>query len=241
MIAGAHEGNKISFTLYKSVFSALSIQAKAILVGAAKCSACKKSLLLSGRGCTCRKKREEWISRYVYEYEFGNEADALNLGTYLIRSTVFDACKAQIKKDRRRRWSSKRETIGAGRVEQLESRYKLNATAAVKAWLVDHADVVISIKKVPVKCIPPPLKHQKKLVEVFRSCFEGKTSKQHGYLKWFIWNRLIQSVNKEEFRHEALRTIIRDNYGYFFERDVYIPSRGLARNLVEGKILPPYH
>ena len=180
------------------------------------CLSCSKSFTIEG--CSCGSDINHPLLEYFHERFFGSNGTFW--GLYVVGSEDLKIISGQIDKDILRYKESSPSLI---------RREYMASSGDVKNWInSSFPENNLVVKDISITCTPPPKPKQKKLLEIFESCFRDSETKLHGYLKWFSYNYLSKG---ESFYFQESIT----SFGIAFEVKYSLPGNRLIKQYKGGK------
>lgn len=194
--------------MYKELYELLSEETKRILENDMECLSCSKNF--KAGSCTCGSDINHPLLEYFHERNFGSGGTFW--GLYIVDSENLKIISSQIDKDIFRYKESS---------PSLLRREYTASSCDVKNWIDStFPENNLVVKDITIPCAPPPKSRQKKLLEIYKSCFRDSETKLHGYLKWFSYNYLSKG---ESFYFQESIT----SFGIAFEAKYSLPGNRL--------------
>ena len=216
MIPAIEEDGFHIVAIYKELYELLSEITKKMLEHNLECLSCSKNFTVES--CTCGLDINHPLLEYFHERNFGSSGTFL--GLYVVDSENLKIISSQIDKDILRYKESSPSLL---RREYMASR------CDVQNWIDStFPENNLIVKDITIPCRPPPKPTQKKLLEIFKSCFRDNETKLHGYLKWFSYYYL--SKGESFYFQESIAS-----FGIAFEAKYSLPGNRLIKQYKGGK------
>ena len=202
--------------IYKELYELLSETTKKTLEDDMVCLSCSKNFTIDG--CSCGSGINHPLLEYFHERNFGSSGTFW--GLYVVDFENLKTISKKIDKDILRNKQSS---------PSLFRREFVGSSGDVQNWIDStFPDNNLVVKEISIPCSPPPKPKQKKLFEIFESCFRGSETKLHGYLKWFSYTYLSKG---ESFYFQESIT----SFGIAFEVKYSLPGNRLIKQYKGGK------